>query len=169
MLDDEAVHCIQLTDQAVIPEGPSQYEGLSRVRLRQRCLISCQAALWRKDVLKSYLRAHENVWQFEEFGSRRGTRMRHNFYVVDPAWVKLNEFEIVPYVFTGIVRGRWKEEVVQLFEAHGIEMNYELRGFLKDAPAPTKSDKFVNFQKRFPVTLKSYLDLMLLTAKTRKI
>lgn len=169
MQGDETIHCIHLTDQAVISAGPSQYEGLSRVKLRQRYRISCQAALWRKDVLKSYLRAHENVWQFEEFGSRRGARMRHNFYVVDPSRVKLNEFEIIPYIFTGIVRGRWKEEVVQLFEAHGIEIDYSLRGFLGDAPAQTFLDKLENFKKRFPITLRSYLDLMLLTAKAQKI
>lgn len=168
MQDDESIHCIQLTDQAVISVGPSQYKGLCKVKPRQRYLISCQAALWRKDVLKSYLRAHESAWQFEEFGSKRGARLPHNFYVVDPSWVKLNEFEIIPYVFTGIVQGRWKEEVMPLFEAHGIEMDYALRGFLKDAPPRTLLVKLSAFKKRFPVMLRSYLDLMLLTTKGKK-
>jgi hypothetical protein len=165
MQDDESVHCIQLTDQAVMPADPSQYEGLWRVKLKQRYLVSCQAALWRKDVLKSYLRAHESAWQFEEFGSKRGVRMQHNFYVVDPSRVKLNEFEIIPYVFTGIVQGRWKEDVVQLFETHGIEIDYSFRGFLADAPPRTILVKLSTFKRRFPVMIRSYLDLILLLAK----
>lgn len=168
MLEDETIHCIHLTDQAGTAAGPSPYEGLSRLQLRQRYLVSCQAALWRKDILKCYLRAHENVWQFEEFGSKRGARMRHNFYVVDPSWVKLGEFEIISYVFTGVIRGRWKEEVVELFDEHDIQIDYSLRGFLNDAPAPTVLDKLANFKRRLPVILRSYLDLMFLTIKMRR-
>lgn len=169
MRDDESIHCIQLTDQAVIAAGRSRYEGLREVKRRQRYLISCQAALWRKDVIKLYLRAHESAWQFEEFGSKRGVQMRHNFYVVDPTWVKLNEFEIVPYIFTGIVQGRWKEEVVELFEVNGIQMEYALRGFVTDAPARTMLVKLSTFQKRLPIMLRSYFDLMLLAAKKKKV
>ncbi|ULN42564.1 hypothetical protein MI149_05475 [Mycolicibacterium crocinum] len=168
MLDDDSIHCIQLTDQAVIATGLSQYEGLCNVDLRQRYFVSCQAALWRKDVLRSYLRGHENAWQFEEFGSKRGRYLRHNFYAVDPSRVKLDVFEIIPYVFTGIVQGRWKEEVPQLFEAHGIAIDYTLRGFLKQAPPRSLLDKVDTFRKRFPVMLRSYIDLILL-AKGRKV
>jgi hypothetical protein len=97
------IHCIHLTDQAVIAEDKSlNYEGLYTVALKQRHRISCQAALWRKSVLLSYLRSYENAWQFEEFGSKRSAALKHNFYVVDKNWVKLNKFEIIPYVFTGI-------------------------------------------------------------------
>jgi len=165
---DESIHCIQLTDQAVIPASPSRYKGLSKVQPRQRYLVSCQAALWRKEILKSYLRAFESAWQFEEFGSKRSARMHQHLYVVDPSLVKINEFEIIPYIFTGIVQGRWKEEVVQLFDAHGIEMDYALRGFLKEAPPRTVLDKLDTFLKRFPVILRSYLELMFSTAKRWK-
>lgn len=169
MHGDQSIHCIHLTDQGVIPDGQSQYPGLYGVKVRQRYRVSCQAALWRKDVLKALLRAHENAWQFEWFGSKRSAKMHHNFYVVDPNWVKLNQFEIIPYVFTGIVKGRWKEEVVPLFLNHDITLDFTLRGFIKDAHPRSWPTKFVDFTKRVPIMLESYLDLILLNAGNKKI
>ncbi|NOT97674.1 MAG: hypothetical protein HOO97_01070 [Sideroxydans sp.] len=163
MSGDHSIDCIHLTDQAVINEGQSKYDGLYKVKVKQRYRISCQAALWRKAVLKSYLRAHESAWQFEEFGSKRSVKMNHDFYVVDPTVVKLDQFEIIPYVFTGIVQGRWKEEVVPLFAKHGIAIDFKKRGFLEDAPRRSLGLKIDTFRKRLPAALNSYLDLYLNT------
>lgn len=159
MSGDNSIDCIHLTDQAVINEGQSKYDGLYKVKVKQRYRVGCQAALWRKSVLRSYLRKHENAWQFEEFGSMRSARMNHQFYVVDPSVVQLGKFEIIPYMFTGIVQGRWKEEVVPLFVKHGIEMNFAKRGFLKDAPPRSLMLKIETFLKQMPVMMSSYLDL----------
>jgi hypothetical protein len=134
MHENEDIHCIHLTDQAVKAEKKSQYENLYEVSLKQRYRISCQAALWEKAVLQSYLREYESAWEFEEFGSKRSVFQKHNFYVVDSSWVKLNEFEIIPYVFTGIVQGYWYEEVIPLFKKHDIAMDFSKRGFVNDAP-----------------------------------
>ncbi len=83
MQENAAMHCIHLTDQAVIPDKKSeQFEGLYSVVLKQRYRISCQAALWRKDTLKSYLRTYENAWEFEEFGSKRAAIANDDFYTV---------------------------------------------------------------------------------------
>jgi hypothetical protein len=41
----------------------------------------------------------------------------------------LNKSEIIPYVFTGIVKGKWIKEVPALFEANGIVIDYSKRGF----------------------------------------
>lgn len=159
MASDKSIDCIHLTDQAVVPESKSSYDGLFEVKLKQRYRVSCQSALWRKDILKSYLRAHESAWHFEEFGSKRGAILKHNFYVVDPAVVKLDVFEIIPYIFTGIVQGRWMEEVVPLFSKHGINVEYSLRGFLKNAPQQTILDRVKTYLKHFPVMVTSYVDL----------
>jgi hypothetical protein len=161
MKEHEDIHCIHLTDQAVIADKKSKdYNGLYTVALKQRYRISCQAALWRKDVLLSYLRPYENAWQFEEFGSRRGAALKHNFYVVDKNWVKLNKFEIIPYIFTGIVQGRWNEEVVSLFAEHGIEIDFTKRGFLKDAVHRSFKQKLQNKMVRIHVLYKYYLDII---------
>lgn len=127
------IDCIHLTDQAVIAENlPSHYHNLYPVKLNQKYRISCQAALWKKDVLSLYIRTYENAWQFEEFGSKRARKLKHNFYVIDNKKFKINENEIIPYVFTGIIQGRWKDEVNSLFESNNISIDYHKRGFVSN-------------------------------------
>ncbi|MEI6067818.1 MAG: hypothetical protein WCP96_10785 [Methylococcaceae bacterium] len=161
MQENLSMHCIHLTDSAVIPDKKSdQFEGLYSVVLKQRYRISCQAALWRKDTLKTYLRTYESAWEFEEFGSKRATIANDNFYVVDNQWVKLNKFEIIPYIFTGIIQGRWFEETVPLFQKHNIHIDYTKRGFVKDAK-PKPLSKKVKYQwKRLPTLLKYNIELL---------
>jgi hypothetical protein len=154
------IHCIHLTDQAVMAGNKSMnYDGLYTIALNQRYRISCQAALWQKDILYNCLRPYENAWQFEEFGSKREVISRHNFYVVDQHWVKNNQFEIVPYIFTGIVKKRWNEEVVPLFEKHGIKIDYAKRGFLKDAPKRSLKMKIRNKCCRIHLVVKNYFEI----------
>lgn len=159
MRGDTSIHCIHLTDQAVISEGESEYSGLHKVKLQQRYRVSCQAALWRKDVLAAHVRSHESAWQFEEFGSKRSAVLNGKFLVADPAQVRLNESEIIPYIFTGIVQGRWSEEVVPLFDRHDIAVNFAKRGFLKDATRKSIGQRLVHFSQRLPVSIKSSIDL----------
>lgn len=132
MICDENIKCIHLTDQAVLSSGKSEYDYLDNVAIKQKYRVSCQAALWRKDELLEILRTRENAWNFEHFGSMRSSLLGHRYFVVDKSWVKLNEFEIVPYIFTGIVKGRWIREAKTLFDDNGIEMDFSKRGFVDE-------------------------------------
>jgi hypothetical protein len=161
MRENLEVHCIHLTDQAVIPEQKSDdFEGLYSVRSKQRYQVSCQTALWRKEVLKGYLRPYESAWEFEEFGSKRAAITADLFYVVDNQWVKLNQFEIIPYVFTGIIQGRWFEEVVPLFAQHDIQVDYTKRGFVKDAKSKTLTKKLKDKFRKLPIMFKHHLEML---------
>ena len=161
MQENAAMHCIHLTDQGVTPDKKSDtFEGLYSVKLKQRYRISCQAALWRKDTLKSYLRTYESAWEFEEFGSKRATIANDDFYVVDKEWVKLNQFEIIPYIFTGIIQGRWYEKTVPLFQKHNIHVDYTKRGFVKDTKPKPLSKKIKDKWKKLPAILKHNLEIL---------
>lgn len=159
MYEYDDIHCIHLTDQALLSSVKSQYVNLYETILKQRYRISCQAALWKKDVLLSYIREYESAWQFEEFGSKRGAILKHNFYVVDRNWVKLNKFEIIPYVFTGIVQGYWYEEVVPLFKKHNIVIDYSQRGFVNDSPRKPLTKKLQYNWNKIPILLRHYNDI----------
>lgn len=160
MQEHKEIHCIHLTDQAVIPDSnPSLYEGLYPVINKQRYLVSCQAALWRKEVLLSYLRSYESAWDFEEFGSERGAILKHNFYVVDNKWIRIDHFEIIPYIFTGIIQGRWSEKVVPLFQRHDILIDYSIRGFTNDTPKRTLYKKITNKCNRISVIFRNLNEL----------
>jgi hypothetical protein len=134
MYNNQNIRCIHLTDQAVKENGASSFENLNFVALKQRYRVSCQAALWHKSELLDILREHEDAWEYEEFGSMRSEILNKDYFVVNNNYVKLGESEIIPYLFTGIVQGRWLEQVVPLFEKHNINIDYNKRGFVKEAP-----------------------------------
>lgn len=75
MTEHSDIACIQLTDQAVLDCGGSEYERLNAVILKQRYRVSCQAALWRKQELLEIIREQESAWEFEEI---RFTTLRNN-------------------------------------------------------------------------------------------
>jgi hypothetical protein len=84
MLRDDSIHCIHLTDQGPYGECASRKSDTLRVIPRKhKDRICCQAALWRKNVLRQYIRRHESAWNFEWFGSKRASILNHNFFVVD--------------------------------------------------------------------------------------
>lgn len=114
MTEHSDIACIQLTDQAVLDCGSSEYERLNAVILKQRYRVSCQAALWRKQELLEIIREQESAWEFEEFGSQRSGIMCHKYLVVDKTWIRLDVFEIIPYIFTGIIQGRWYENPLRV-------------------------------------------------------
>lgn len=134
MEEHPEIKCIHLTDQGVEAYEKSEYENLDRVTIKQKYRVSCQAALWRKEELLSIIREYESAWEYEEFGSQRSAIMKSMYLCVSRDLVKLNQFEIIPYIFTGIVRGRWIDEAVTLFHDNGIEMDFSRRGLLRDAP-----------------------------------
>lgn len=159
MLTHIDIKCIHLTDQSVIADGISEFENLDVVARKQRYRACCQAALWRKQELLDIIRDYESAWEFEEFGSQRSAILNHRYLVVNREYVKLDRFEIIPYIFTGIVQGRWSEITVPLFEKHGIEMDYSRRGFHKDAPRKPLVEKILYHLNRVPYLINNYLEL----------
>lgn len=165
MVENTDIDCIHLTDQAVNGEFIApEYDRLFTIPLVHKDRISCQAALWRKDVFKQYPRSYETAWNFEWWGSKRAAILKHNFYVVDRNWVKINEFEIIPYVFTGVIGGRWFKEVITLFSKHKIEMDYSRRGFFEENQKTIKQRLQAKI-KRVPIEIRSSLGLLILKLK----
>lgn len=156
------IKCIHLTDQAVYSYCKSEFENLDVVEYNQRYRVSCQAALWRKDELYALIREYEDAWLFEEFGSQRSAVMKSKYLCVSRDFVKLDQFEIIPYIFTGIIRGCWKEEVVSLFKKHEIEIDYSKRGFLKDAPKIPFLKRIRRKIKKFRILLKQRKEISVL-------
>ncbi|WP_430936220.1 hypothetical protein [Saccharicrinis sp. 156] len=167
MISNKDIHCIQLTDQGSPAEIPSEYKKLWKVPRFHRDRISCQASFWRRAVLNQHIRTYETAWNFEWWGSKRSAILDHNFYVVDPGWVEKDKFELIPYVFTGVIGGRWFKEVVPLFEKHNILVDYSKRGFFEQKPKPIKKRISAKF-KRFPIEVRSSMDLILLKLNIAK-
>lgn len=152
MSEHNDIQCIHLTDQSVLAEKPSEFENLDEVLLRQRYRVCCQAALWRKEELYRLIREYENAWEFEEFGSLRSAIIGGRYLCVNHRYVQLDKYEIIPYIFTGIVQGRWMEQTRPLFEKHGIEIDWNQRGFLGDSPRkPLKKRVLYRLEKLWKI------------------
>jgi hypothetical protein len=164
MHDKPTIDCIHLTDQGSPVDVKSEFQNLYTIPKIHQDRLSCQAALWRKDTLKLYPRTHETAWNFEYWGSKRAAILNHNFYVVDTNWVKLNSFEIIPYLFTAVIRGQWLSEVVALCESHNITIDYSKRGFFERKTIPIHKRIRAKLT-RLPVEIRSNLGLLQLKLK----
>jgi hypothetical protein len=112
------------------PWHPQPNGDLWEVDRRSRYLIGLQAGLWRKSALRNCLRDHESPWQLEILGTRRARRHLHKVFCVNRERYSGPGKEIIPYVATGVVAGRWAHDiVVPLFKRHGIEIDFSGRGF----------------------------------------
>jgi hypothetical protein len=104
--------------------------GFVEIPKTARYLVSTQAAIWRKDFLVSNLHSWENVWMFEKFGSLRARRSSTAFLSV-PKQVMSTD-PVVDYVYTGVMKGRWNRQCVDVFKAHGIHVDFSKRGFYQE-------------------------------------
>lgn len=96
-----------------------------------RYLVSTQAAIWRKGFLTSLARPWENGWMFEKFGTLRASRRDARMISVHPHVMR--ETPVVEYVYTGVMKGQWHVDCVALFEKHGIQVDFDRRGFYREA------------------------------------
>jgi len=161
MHDNYKIDCIHLTDAGGhLGLQSTFHHKLHHLISPQRYLTNCQAALWKKSTLLSLIRPYENAWQFEEFGSKRAAKLKPIFLGVSRSFVKHNEFEIIPYIFTGIIQGRWNDPVVDLFKKNNIAVDFSKRGFVSQAPERSLQMKFSYQIKRFPIVIKNWLDFI---------
>lgn len=122
------------------PWLPTRNPDIWRVDPTSEYLVSLQAGIWRRDLLAGAARAHEGPWQFEIFGTRRLRRRGVPVHTVNRVEYGPSAEPPIPYVPTGVVKGRWdKDVVVDLFAAHGIDVDYDVRGFHTpgNGPPPT--------------------------------
>ena len=92
-------------------------------------LVSTQAAIWRRDALRSHCRCWENGWMFEKFATWRAKRTDAKFASIEPSIMDQNP--IVDYIYTGVMKGKWHSDCQSLFETNDISVNFVARGFYK--------------------------------------
>ena len=162
------INCLHLTDQNNKgPFSPSEFTDFWLINQKNKDLISCQAALWKKSFLEKYIRPWESPWQFETNGTKRANLTDDKFYTVSREIYRSAFNEIIPYIFTGIVQGRWNEDVVNLFAENNIGIDYNKRGFTKDINGKTLKQRLKKRVHNFPTETISAADL--LTLKFRRL
>lgn len=129
MFTHPEIKCLHLTRPKILDDSKSEFEHLYNMKLKQKYRVDCQPALWRKDELYEVMHDEDSPWQLEIFGSQRSAKMNRRYLIVDKQWVQKGVFEIIPYVATGIAKGKWEKDVVPVFNDNNIEMDYSIRGF----------------------------------------
>lgn len=91
-----------------------------------RYFLSTQAAIWRVDALRDLVREWENGWSFEKFGALRMRRQE----LLALQWAGA---DAIDYTYTGVIKGQWLPECVDLFDRERIEVDFTRRGFYKES------------------------------------
>lgn len=136
----EGLDCLRLMEcGGGGPWEPTEYPWLWSLAVNARYRIALQAGLWTKSGMRKYLRAHESPWQMEIWGSRRASRIPGKIWCVSREVYHETKPQVIPYVPTGIVKGKWNRDAVEpLFAAEGLSVPYELRGWW-DPERPKRS------------------------------
>jgi hypothetical protein len=130
-------------------QGPfeeSDFESLFKISQKAKYRISTQVGVWRKETLLSYLRAEENGWMFEIFGTWRSWKKQELFLTISRDIFTTHQTSPIHYIHTGIIKGKWHPEIPRIFKENGIEVNYTKRGFY-DLDISTVSRKIETFKK----------------------
>ena len=91
--------------------------------------IGLQAGIWKRESLLGYLVPGESGWQFERRGTRRSYAVDELFLCQNLDHFNRSNRYPIPYIPTGIVKGRWyAPAVIPLFDDHGIEVDFLKRG-----------------------------------------
>ncbi len=126
---DVATISYQPTNGQNIQDG--RFERFEKRPQKGEYRMNCQAAIWRREKLISFLRPHESAWEWEFYGSIRSRKYKDGLYT---------QIEGTPMVFSynisvggTIHRGKWNREVVvPLAEMYGLTIDYAKRGFWED-------------------------------------
>lgn len=122
--------CVRLLENpGAGPWLPTDLPWLVRIDSSARYLMCLQAAVWDRRALRDALRPHETAWDFELLGSPRAARKGMRVFGLSPERFAGSE-RVMPYRPTGVMMGRWREDiVVPLFAEHGIDVDFSRRGF----------------------------------------
>lgn len=138
--------------------GPNLQDGrFERFERRPRngeYLFNCQAALWRRERLISFLRPFESPWDWEAWGTRmRGARCRDGFYSLQDGAAPVFPYDNGWVIF----RGKWCLRAVEpLRKLYGLDIDYSGRGIYEEqmekAPEQPRKQRF--FTERLPASIK---------------
>lgn len=100
--------------------------------------INCQAALWRRERLITFIRPHETPWEFEWWGTIRSKRYPDAIYTQIQGSKPVFEYNLS--VGGTVHKGCWnKQVVIPLAEKYNLHIDFSKRGFYEDKVIkPTK-------------------------------
>ena len=121
-------------------------------RNSSRFNITCSPGVWRTDALRSLLRPHEDVWDFERYVGLRAKKYGWKVIRFDTRVPGIYEYDYQIWSGMGITAGHWLPGNKAFFDSLGIEVNYDRLGMLNagtvdEVKTETRKDVFALLKK----------------------
>lgn len=126
MRDHDDVGVIHTTPTGKIPNLP---EEMFFERKFSQNNITVTAVLWRKTYLQKLLREHENIWEFEWYSGIRAKNYPEKVMQYNERFPVIFDYRVVISEGYGITGGKWLHKNKELFEKHGIQVDFENLGW----------------------------------------
>lgn len=130
--------CLSHTDRiGVKADGYEDDNFYSRV-INEKCMIWCRICLYRREYLLKLLRDHETIWEFEQYASYRAKKLNYIILQQNNNDAECFTFKVKIEEGYGITQRKWLPKNIELFEKHGIRVNYDRLGIFSP---PALSEK----------------------------
>lgn len=110
-------------------------------RNNDRFNITCSPGIWRTEALRSILRSHEDVWDFEYYSGIRAKQQGYKVVRFDTRTPTIYEYDYQVWTGMGITAGHWLPKNREFFERLGIEVNYDRLGVIDVSSQEELRDK----------------------------
>lgn len=131
---DNDYDCLHLTDQC--SNGPfikkTTNEYIWEIHKNADYRISTQAAFWKRSSLIKIIDSGKTAWEFEHYSNENYNEKIQKVYCLNREIFTKGKNEIIPYIFTGIIKGKWNKQVFQVFKENGIAVNFKERKFYQE-------------------------------------
>lgn len=141
---DEKAACLRLYPS---PEPDRPYQGNSdvgEITVAAPYRVSLQAAIWNKHILTELVVEGESGWDMEIKGTIRSRRIAASFLSVRDL-----RAPAIPYLHrTGVMKGKWTREAVELCYREGISLDLSKRPIESEpSPSAPSSSSLTIFQR----------------------
>ncbi len=144
---DIACFCFYPTDDENNIQS-NKYPGFEKRPQNGDYRLNCQFAIWNREKLISYIRPHENPWEWELYGSKRSSRYKEEFYSLSSLQNKIFDYNRGAI----IMRGRWwVEKTEPINKKYELNIDYSRRGTfeeLQSNPQPRKRNLWRGIKNR---------------------
>lgn len=128
---DPSIGCISFDQHIPDPFSLGKHGQQFRQRsLKEAYLATAYCTLWKKTYLKKILRQSESPWEFELFGTIRARHYKEKQMVVNQGMPLVFPFEVKGNSGCGVSGGKWTKGNIALFAKHGLQCDFEKRGFI---------------------------------------
>lgn len=137
MKADPTIACFSFAHQLPPNINDGLYPGFERRPQNGDYRFTCQAGIWRREKLISYIRPHESPWDWEKYGSIRSEKYSEKFYSGIAGFPAVMVYDVVSG--GGVHCGKWTQNVVNLFKENNIEIDFSKRGFFGEIEEDKKN------------------------------